>query len=176
MGPRRFPIALVLLFLFFVIASHGFGPPMAGWWWGGAFFLPRLLFPFLIVAAILYFARPHNTWRARYAGPDAGPAPAHQGPYHGTTPDEILRERFARGEVTRDQYREATVDLLKDRYVRGELTLEEYEARVNVVMGVAREQKSEPKTQEGQQEGQCRLEHKCWLSRAWRRARGYPIG
>ncbi len=131
MGPRRFPIALVLLFLFFIaMASHGFGRPGMGW--GG----PGLLFPFLIVAAIWYFARPHFGWRARYAGPEPGPAPSYQGAYHATTPEEILRERFARGEVTRDQYRESVVDMLKDRYVRGELTLEEYEARVNVVMGV----------------------------------------
>ncbi len=151
MGPRRFPIAFaLLLFLFFVIAAHGFGPPAMGMWWGGAFFLPRLLFPFLIVAAILYFARPRHAWRERYAGAEAGAAPAYHGSYHATTPEEILRERFARGEVTRDQYREAVVDMLKDRYVRGELTLEEYEARVNVVMGVARERNAGP---EADQEG-----------------------
>ncbi len=149
MGPRRFPIALVLLFLFFIIAAHGFGPPAMGMWWGGAFFLPRLLFPFLIVGAVWFLVGSRHTWRARYAGPDAGPAPSHPSAYHGTTPEEILRERFARGEMTRDQYREATVDMLKDRYVRGELTLEEYEARVNVVMGVGRERQTGSEGKEG---------------------------
>ncbi len=146
MGPRRFPIGLVLLFLFFImIASHGFGPPGAGMWWGGAWLFPRLLFPFLIVAAVLYFAGSRRVWRTA-TGPEPGSAPSYHGSYNATTPEEILRERFARGEVTRDQYREAIVDMLKDRYVRGELTLEEYEARVNVVMGVARERKAAPET------------------------------
>ena len=145
MGTRRFSIILAALFLLFIVAAHGFGPPPVGWW-GGPWILPRLFFPLLVIAAIAFLARPRHAWRARYAGPE--PAPASS--YHGTSPEEILRERFARGEVTRDQYREAMVDMLKDRYVRGELTLEEYEARVNVVMDVARDRKAASDTpQEG---------------------------
>jgi putative membrane protein len=136
MSPRRFPIALALLFLLFImIPSHGFGPPTMGWGWGGPWILPRLLFPFLMVAAVLFLLRPRFAWGGAYTGHAAGPAPSS---YQGKTPEEILRERFARGELTQDQYREAVVDMLKDRYVRDELTLEEYEARVGVVMGTAR--------------------------------------
>lgn len=46
------------------------------------------------------------------------------------SPEAILRERYARGELTPRQYREALVEVLKDRYVRDELTLDEYEARL----------------------------------------------
>lgn len=45
------------------------------------------------------------------------------------SPAEILRDRYARGEVTQEQYREALLDVLKDMYVRGEITVDEFEAR-----------------------------------------------
>jgi uncharacterized membrane protein len=47
-----------------------------------------------------------------------------------TTPEDILRDRYARGEIARQAYVEAITDVLKDRYVRGELTAEEYEERL----------------------------------------------
>lgn len=46
------------------------------------------------------------------------------------SPVATVGERYARGELTRQQYRDALVDLLKDRYVRGELELDEYEAHL----------------------------------------------
>ena len=144
MGPRRFPIALALLFLFFfVIAAHGFGPPTMGW--GGPWILPRLFFPLLIVAAVAFLVGPRFARQSHFAPAGPDPAPSYQG----KAPEDILRERFARGDLTRDQYRDSVVDMLKDRYVRGELTLEEYEARVEVVMGVARERKSPDTPREG---------------------------
>jgi uncharacterized membrane protein len=52
-------------------------------------------------------------------------------------PEEILQERFARGELTRQQYQEGLVDLLRGRYVRGEIDVEAYETRVERLFGVA---------------------------------------
>jgi uncharacterized membrane protein len=52
-----------------------------------------------------------------------------------SSPEEVLRDRYARGELTRRAYREALVDVLKDRYVRGELDLEEYETRLGRLFG-----------------------------------------
>ncbi|MBI4505989.1 MAG: SHOCT domain-containing protein, partial [Chloroflexi bacterium] len=49
--------------------------------------------------------------------------------------DDLLSERFARGELTRQQYQEALVDILKDRYVRGEVDLEGYEAHLALLLG-----------------------------------------
>ncbi len=51
------------------------------------------------------------------------------------SPEEILRERYARGEISRQQYLESLEDSLKDGYVRGELTLDEYEARLALLLG-----------------------------------------
>ncbi len=48
--------------------------------------------------------------------------------------EEILCERYSRGEIGREQYRAALEDILKDRYVRGELTLEQYEAQLGVLL------------------------------------------
>lgn len=45
-------------------------------------------------------------------------------------PVDVLRDRYARGEITRETYRQALADVLKDRYVRGEITLDEFEARL----------------------------------------------
>ncbi|MBI3979682.1 MAG: SHOCT domain-containing protein [Chloroflexi bacterium] len=56
-----------------------------------------------------------------------------QGRLH--SPEAILRERYATGELTHRQHREALVDLLKDRYVRGEIELDEYEARLGLLLG-----------------------------------------
>lgn len=44
-------------------------------------------------------------------------------------PADLLRQRYARGEITRDQYRQTLLDLLQDRYARGEIDLVELEAR-----------------------------------------------
>jgi uncharacterized membrane protein len=45
------------------------------------------------------------------------------------SPADLLRERYARGEISREQYRQALLDLLQDRYVRGEIGLEQLEER-----------------------------------------------
>jgi len=45
-------------------------------------------------------------------------------------PEDVLRERYARGAIGWAAYQEALENLLKDRYVRGELELAEYEERL----------------------------------------------
>ncbi len=91
------------------------GPMMGG---GGAALDPSLLVLLLVlvlvgggglVALVL--------WQDRHLA--AGRRP---------TPTEALRGRYSRGELSREQYRQALVDVLKDRYVRGELDVEAYEA------------------------------------------------
>ena len=44
--------------------------------------------------------------------------------------EQLLRERYARGEIGRQSFQDALSDVLKDRYLRGELTSEEFEERV----------------------------------------------
>lgn len=55
-------------------------------------------------------------------------------PHRPRSPDEALRERFALGAISRQQYRQALVDILKDRYIRGELDLDEYETRLDLLL------------------------------------------
>ncbi len=50
------------------------------------------------------------------------------------TPDELARDRYARGEIDWPEYQEVLVNLLKDRYVRGELELDDYERRASLVL------------------------------------------
>jgi hypothetical protein len=50
------------------------------------------------------------------------------------SPVEVLRRRYAAGEIGQTEFRTRLVELLKERYVRGDLTLSEYEARVSSVL------------------------------------------
>ena len=51
-----------------------------------------------------------------------------------SSPENTLRDRYARGEIGQQAYLDALTDILKDRYVRGELTSEEYEERLGVLL------------------------------------------
>lgn len=100
------------------------GPMMGGWWQGSGVPVWELLAPtvvlFALVAAIGF-----ALWRA------SGPPTEHRP----RSAEEILHARFARGELTREQYREALVDLLRGRYVRGEIDLDTYEVRIRRLFG-----------------------------------------
>ncbi len=63
----------------------------------------------------------------------------HRGPL---SAEEILRQRYARGEINRQQYVDALVDVLKDRCARGEIGLDEYERRFDLLV---QETKSDPR-------------------------------
>ena len=49
-------------------------------------------------------------------------------------PEDVLRERYARGELGRRQYLDALIDILKDRCIRGEIELDEYERRLGFLL------------------------------------------
>ena len=48
----------------------------------------------------------------------------------GESPVDVLRRRYAAGEIGQTAFRGQLTDLLKERYVRGDLTLAEFESRV----------------------------------------------
>ena len=108
----------------------GMGGMMSGWnsvsgpapGWPGA--LPLLLVLLMLGCAGALLAT--GVWRS---GLGAGNGQAH-------SPEETLRLRYASGEFTAPQYREALVEILKDRYVRDELALDEYEARLALLLGL----------------------------------------
>lgn len=76
------------------------GPHMAGWHggWGGMIFGPLLmiLVPVALIVAVLLAAR--QFW------PTSGPSPAQ--PTVPQTPLDILEERFARGDIDKEEFEE----------------------------------------------------------------------
>lgn len=80
---------------------YAWGPHMM--WWGGGWamiFGPLFMILFLavLIAAVAFLAR-------RVDGPWQTSAPPHHTP-PGRTPHDILKERFARGEIDKDEFEE----------------------------------------------------------------------
>lgn len=83
-------------------ANHHGGPPALAW---ATFALVLLLALAFFAAAISQFAR--RSRRPAFAGgPGTGPAP---------DPLETLRFRYARGELSRDEYLQASADLTAEQ-------------------------------------------------------------
>jgi uncharacterized membrane protein len=84
----------------------------------------------LLALAGLYLVR-----NVRPALLGAGPARhAPQAERIQDSPVDVLRHRYAAGEIGQTEFRRQLVDLLKERYVRGDLTLAEFEVRVRHVL------------------------------------------
>lgn len=81
---------------------YGYGPGMMGWgggWWAMIFGpLFMILFLAALIAAVVLLVR----W---VGGPWQTTAPPHHTP-PGRTPLDILKERFARGEIDKDEFEE----------------------------------------------------------------------
>lgn len=94
------------------------GPMMGGPWGGGTtawlVLVVLLVLALGLVALVVWDVRGERRWPR--------------------SPDEILRERYARGELGRQEYLDALADVLKDRYIRGELTSDEYETRLGLLL------------------------------------------
>jgi len=75
---------------------YGYGPHMM-WWGGGWFFGP--LFMILVLAVVIALAVLLVRWLGGLAqGPASSPPP------QGRAPRDILKERFARGEIDQEEY------------------------------------------------------------------------
>jgi putative membrane protein len=81
---------------------YWYGPRhmMWEWGWGGMFFGPffGLLTLVIVIAVVVLLVR----W---LGGPMHHPAPPHHAP-PGRTPLDILKERFARGEIDKEEFEE----------------------------------------------------------------------
>lgn len=98
--------AVVLIVLVLALLGAGMmGPGMMNWWGFGAsplMWLLMLLFWALIIGGIALLL----VWLFRQGQPaGAGPGAG------GAQPLDILRERYARGEITREQYQQMRRDL-----------------------------------------------------------------
>ncbi|MGE5271579.1 MAG: SHOCT domain-containing protein [Thiohalocapsa sp.] len=83
---------------------YNWGPHMMwGWGWSGMVFGPLFMILTLavLIAAAVFIARfLGGPW---HAGPWSGTAPPHY-PASGGTPLDILKERFARGEIDQKEF------------------------------------------------------------------------
>jgi uncharacterized membrane protein len=128
MRPSGLVIVLALA-LFFMVVTGGIEKLSDA---ESSAFVSRVHIPLILVACFFLFAMPRHTWRALRRAYDSAL------PHAGRAPEEMLRQRFARGELSEDRYQESILELLKDRYVSGELPLEEYEARAGVLIDDSR--------------------------------------
>jgi putative membrane protein len=100
---------------------YWYGPHMGGWGWGWAMVLSSLLFWALLAVAIIALVRymtrggqrplPLHRGYASPAGP-YGPGPA-PGPAT-VTPEQVLAERFARGEIDEEEFRQRRAALREE--------------------------------------------------------------
>lgn len=96
----------------------------SGPWNAGPVVWPVLFLPMLLMLAVLVIGLVFLlSW--------LGPARTER---RRRSPEEALRDRYARGEINRQRYREALADVLKDRYVRGEIGLDAYESRLGQLL------------------------------------------
>jgi len=80
---------------------HWWGWDTGGWWWLGMIWM--MLLPVLVLVLVVYLI----VWAARSAGGPAGRMP--RGTQEAAL--EIARLRYARGEITREQYLQLVEDL-----------------------------------------------------------------
>ena len=83
-----------------VFPSSYFGPPFFGWWFGGPFFGWIIFIPLVFLA---FFAFRLFFWRSWGCG---WPSRQYYDPAL-----ETLRQRYARGEITKEQFEQLTKDL-----------------------------------------------------------------
>jgi putative membrane protein len=78
--------------------TYGDHPHMGAWGWGGTIFGPIMMIVFIAVAVVVVVLL------VRWLG-----GPGHGGALHslpGTTPLDILKERFANGEIDKEEFEE----------------------------------------------------------------------
>jgi putative membrane protein len=103
---------------------YWFGPHLGGWGW--AFGLGSVVFWVLVVVAIVALVRSFTRGGQRplppfqgYGGPSGPYAQPGPSPRHYPTPDQILAERFARGEIDEAEYRQRLATLRGEAAAHG---------------------------------------------------------
>ena len=62
------------------------------------------------------------------------PAPAAQSPASGDAATEILRQRYAAGQLSQGEFQGMLINLLKERYIAGKIDQNQYEKQLEVLL------------------------------------------
>lgn len=82
-------------------------PFMWHWGWGGMWIFPMIMF---VVMMIIFFFAVFGRWGC---GPMWwGPRGHHRGPGDSETALEILKKRYAKGEITKEEFSQMKKDIL----------------------------------------------------------------
>lgn len=76
------------------------------WHWGGMWIFPMIMFVVMIVCMFVFFGR----WRCRT--PWWGPGGYHREDRESETALEILKKRYAKGEITKEEFEQMRKDIL----------------------------------------------------------------
>jgi len=86
--------------------DRGYGPGMMGWGYGGGWFssIIGIVFLIAVIAGVFFLIRWIITASAKQGGHESGA---------GDSALEILRKRYARGEINKEEFEEKKKDLEK---------------------------------------------------------------
>ena len=84
--------------------------------------------PFMVLRAMF---RPGGAPSMHATGRDAPPA---QSPASQDAATEVLRQRYAAGQLSQGEFQEALINLLKERYIAGKIDQRQYEQQLEVLL------------------------------------------
>ena len=101
-------------------------------------FVALIGLPVMALRALFRFCYPPHTdarqRRERATGRDAPPVPAAQSPASGDAATEILRQRYAAGQLSQGEFQGMLINLLKERYIAGKIDQHRYEQQLEVLL------------------------------------------
>ena len=89
--------------------------------------------PVMVLRALFWSGGPPST-DARHRRERAAPAPPAQSPASQDAATEILRQRYAAGQLSQGEFQEALINLLKERYIAGKIDQSRYEQQLEVLL------------------------------------------
>ena len=105
-------------------------------------FVALIGFPVMVLRALFRSCCPpfteaqHRRERAAWVstGRDAQPAPVAQSPASRDAATEILRQRYAAGQLSQGEFQGMLINLLKERYIAAKIDQSQYEKQLEVLL------------------------------------------
>ena len=84
------------------------GPEQTMWWpWAGIWIFPMIMFAMFIIIVFLFAGRKWGCWH-----PWSGPFRYHGEGEESESALDILKKRYAKGEITKDEFEQMKKDIL----------------------------------------------------------------